>query len=223
MCPPCGRLHYAELQAARKPKIDPIRRAIVDVEMDHDAANGILLQRTHEKLLDLVSYVMPTPIRPANQVTGLSDEQRLEIGKMYEEGISYDSIRQRAKVSNQTIVRVARDLGLPPRNKGPRPISPESGETTSPESGEEQPVIEGEDSIPGPMAKAIERMVLPPKPEPVLHSTMLPEAGQDWEVRVRGTFTVRAVSIESVLGQMRSRYPNLRVVGIELVDQPRDS
>lgn len=245
MCPPCRAEYRVELreQRARARAVDPVAEAVKDVVLDLDnkpitqvlaewhnlnvALAGDIMPRVRPEVI--LRKVDPTTINRVSQVNGLTDEQRLEIGRLYEDGISYDSIRQRLKVSNATIVRVARDLGLPPRNKGPR--------SASPDVGEEQPVPQSSDSVQGRIEQladnpgipaehrrgieqALERMVLPPKPEPVLHSTMLPEAGQDWEVRVRGTFTVRAASIESVLGQMRSKYPNLRIVGIELIDQP---
>jgi hypothetical protein len=226
MCPPCRAEYRVELreQRARARAVDPVAEAVKDVVLDLDnkpitqvlaewhhlnvALAGDIMPRVRPEVI--LRKVDPTTVNRVSQVNGLTDEQRLEIGHLYEDGISYDSIRQRLKVSNATIARVARDLGLPPRNKGPKSASPDSGETPV----QEEPVIEGEDSIPGPQRVALERMVLPPKPEPVLHSTRQPEHAVLWEVRVTGTITVEVESIEAALAIVRKGYPNLRITGV---------
>jgi hypothetical protein len=238
MCPPCRAEYRVELreQRARARAVDPVAEAVKDVVLDLDnkpitqvlaewhnlnvALAGDVMPRVRPEVI--LRKVDPTTVNRVSQVNGLTDEQRLEIGHLYEDGISYDSIRQRLKVSNATIVRVARDLGLPPRNKGPRSVA------------QEQPVPQSSDSVQGRIEQladnpaipaehrrgieqALERMVLPPKPEPVLHSTRLPVSDVDavhWEVRVEGILDAYYPTIEEALASVRRLQPGLRITGI---------
>ena len=169
--------------------------------------------------------VDPTTINRTRS-SQLSDEHKLEIGRLYEEGKTYAEINTLAHVNNGTIAQVVRDLGLPPRKpgSGPRPraakpASPDSGDVMPPEYYNQpgDPPGDKDPPLPEPQIKALERMVLPPKPEPVLHSTRQPDTGRWWDVRVDGVIPVQAESIEDALAHVRKAYPSLRINGIQYV------
>ena len=108
---------------------------------------------------EAVEYVLEhkeeTPVMSASKYT---DEQRIEIGRLYEEGLSYAAIKEQTGATAQTVITAARALGLPvrqhrqnsPNGKAPAPALPEPVEEPSqdaPESTQEPilstPAIEG--------------------------------------------------------------------------------
>lgn len=213
MCPPCRRAHVAELheqrQAARR-KVDPVREVIVDDILDN-MSPAQLLARWQHNVLDSIPLPLPhelmPKVRPVTEGTNrtgrparLTDEQRLEIGRRYEEGQSYDQIKSALGVSSKTISDTARSLGLPMRGVGsPKQDTP----VVSPESGD----------IPEPQIKALENMLkLPPKPEPLASTPLFDTV--HWEVRVEGIVSVHGGSIEEALASVRKLHPALRITGI---------
>jgi hypothetical protein len=111
-----------------------VRDAVTDVLIEQDIDRGLvsgkdpydvaasLLQKT---LLDNIPLILPKkdsppmPVgRPPKRI--LSDEERLEIGRLYEAGLTYDKIKEQTGANAQTVVETVRRLGLPLRN--PRSI-----------------------------------------------------------------------------------------------------
>lgn len=231
MCPPCRREYRRELELQRTAinrtrRVDPVHEAIVDVELERKGLDQVVAEfhalnvrfAVEDNPVPKVAIrkIEPTTNGRVSQMARMSDEAKLEIGKMYEDGLSYATIRTRARVSNATIAQVARDLALPARGKGPRPraqVEPEDFIDTSLDAEPGQAVF---DLVPEPVVKAIERMVLPPKPEPVLHSTRVPAETQHWHVKVEGILDVYSPSIEEALALVRKTQPELKITGIQL-------
>ena len=240
MCPPCRREYRAELEekrAARNRRIDPVMDAVLDVEIERKEPREMLNDLTHMWTGSPVPKVRPQVVmRRVDPVTvgrvgrpPLSDEKKLEIGRMYEEGLTYEQINKQASVNNGTIAQVVRELGLPSRKRGPQPRASEP--TPSPDQGEiigltmpaeyynqpGDPPGDKDPPLPEPQRKAIERMVLPPKPEPRLHSTRPPVSDVDavhWQVRVEGILDAYYPTIEEALASVRRLQPGLRITGI---------
>lgn len=210
MCPPCRRAYVIELHEQRalaKRKVDPVHEVIVDGILEAMSPEQLIKHWQHRVIENvappLLSDLMPRvkPVTegraPVARLPRLSDDTKLEVGRRYEEGQSYDQIRRDLGVSSKTISTVAREMGLTLRGTGYKPAPPAP-----------------EESVPEPVAKAIENMVvLPPKPEP-LHSTPLLESFPTWEVRVEGIVTVHGGSIEEALASVRKLHPALRITGI---------
>ena len=243
MCPPCRREYRVELEEkrARAKRIDPVMDAVLDVEIERKEPREMLNDLTHMWTGSPVPKVRPQVVlRKVDPVTvnreprpprNVSDETKQQIGLLYENGKTYEEIVKATGAGNATISRVVQELGLPRRLKGPKPRASEP--TPSPDQGEPEiigltmpaeyydqpgdPPGDKDPPLPEPQRKAIERMVLPPKPEPVLHSTRPPVHGVWWDVKVQGIIPVEAESIEDAIKKVKANYSQLRVTGVQLV------
>lgn len=163
---------------------------------------------------EAVEYVLKhpeeTPIVTASKYT---DEQKIEIGRLYEEGLSYAAIKEQTGATAQTVITAARALGLPVRQQrhnspnGKAPTSPEPAPNWSSMAPPEEPSQDAPEST----------------QDTILSMLAIEAAQQVWSVRYRVVTVVERteqvfatdymVAAESILGS---------IPGAEIIELKRE-
>ena len=204
MCPPCRKEHRAELEqgwrAAREHRAARLQAQQREVAPMED---GQVAEVPKIRITKITAEDRRGKGRPPARVW--TDEEKLEIGRLYEEGATYEAIQKATGANTQTISNVAKSLGLQ-RTKGP-------GSKAIPLVTPTAPVVP---DVPPAQHRAIENMidtehVLRPKPEPLAH----PVEAEEWRVRVEGTMFLRG-SLEEIIARVKRDHPLLKITAIQL-------